>query len=217
MTIRDTDILDSTCDGIQFKTGGGAMPDVKIQNVRIDKSNNGSGILAMGGARGSATLTDVTITNSAEEDVTIEPDPSSRSTGEVSRRSTRDRRQHPFGDAEAPIVVVGHAVLALRRRVRRSRRCPRVLGHHQAKRGTPGPASAPSPPEEMATVRFAEAAARPRTFFACAVSPREFGRPGDRELVVGRRELHRVGLEPDSRLGCRDLPAVGEFGRPSLP
>lgn len=73
VTIRDTDILDSTYDGIQFKTGGGAMPDVKIQNVRIDKSNNGSGILAMGGARGSATLTDVTITNSAEEDVTIEP------------------------------------------------------------------------------------------------------------------------------------------------
>ncbi|MFE0802337.1 CARDB domain-containing protein [Streptomyces sp. NPDC058812] len=73
VTIRDTEILDSTYDGIQFKTGGGAMPDVKIQNVRIDKSNNGSGILAMGGARGSATLTDVTITNSAEEDVRIEP------------------------------------------------------------------------------------------------------------------------------------------------
>ncbi|MFJ8145757.1 CARDB domain-containing protein [Streptomyces sp. NPDC096048] len=73
VTIRDTEILDSTYDGIQFKTGGGAMPDVKISDVRIDKSNNGSGILAMGGARGSATLTDVTITNSAEEDVTIEP------------------------------------------------------------------------------------------------------------------------------------------------
>ncbi|MFB7653695.1 MULTISPECIES: CARDB domain-containing protein [unclassified Streptomyces] len=73
VTIRDTEILDSTYDGIQFKTGGGAMPDVKITNVRIDKSNNGSGILAMGGARGSATLTDVTITNSAEEDVQIEP------------------------------------------------------------------------------------------------------------------------------------------------
>lgn len=73
VTIRDTEILDSTYDGIQFKTGGGAMPDVKISNVRIGKSNNGSGILAMGGARGSATLTDVTITNSAEEDVTIEP------------------------------------------------------------------------------------------------------------------------------------------------
>ncbi|MFF7607685.1 CARDB domain-containing protein [Streptomyces parvulus] len=73
VTIRDTEILDSTYDGIQFKTGGGAMPDVKISNVRIDKSNNGSGILAMSGARGSATLTDVTITNSAEEDVTIEP------------------------------------------------------------------------------------------------------------------------------------------------
>ncbi|WP_411092711.1 CARDB domain-containing protein [Streptomyces sp. 049-1] len=73
VTIRDTEILDSTYDGIQFKTGGGAMPDVKISNVRIDKSNNGSGILAMGGARGSATLTDVTITNSAEEDVTVEP------------------------------------------------------------------------------------------------------------------------------------------------
>ncbi|WP_217250011.1 CARDB domain-containing protein [Streptomyces sp. AC602_WCS936] len=73
VTIRDTEILDSTYDGIQFKTGGGAMPDVKIDNVRIDKSNNGSGILAMGGARGSATLTDVTITNSAEDDIRIEP------------------------------------------------------------------------------------------------------------------------------------------------
>ncbi len=49
------------------------MPDVKISNVRIDKSNNGSGILAMGGARGSATLTDVTITNSAEDDIRVEP------------------------------------------------------------------------------------------------------------------------------------------------
>ncbi|MEU9997189.1 CARDB domain-containing protein [Streptomyces sp. NPDC050848] len=73
VTIRDTDILDSTYDGIQFKTGGGEMPDVKITNVRIDKSNNGSGILAMSGARGSATLTGVTITNSAEGDVLVEP------------------------------------------------------------------------------------------------------------------------------------------------
>ncbi|MFC7985203.1 CARDB domain-containing protein [Streptomyces sp. NPDC057336] len=73
VTIRDTEILDSTYDGIQFKTGGGAMPDVRIDNVRIDKSNNGSGILAMGGARGSATLTDVTITNSAEDDIRVEP------------------------------------------------------------------------------------------------------------------------------------------------
>ncbi|AKZ54099.1 putative secreted protein [Streptomyces ambofaciens ATCC 23877] len=73
VTIRDTEILDSTYDGIQFKTGGGAMPDVKISGVRIDRSNNGSGILAMSGARGSATLTDVTITGSAEEDVRIEP------------------------------------------------------------------------------------------------------------------------------------------------
>ncbi|MDX3378534.1 CARDB domain-containing protein [Streptomyces sp. ME02-6991-2A] len=73
VTIRDTDIIDSTYDGIQFKTGGGLMPDVKIQNVRIDKSNNGSGILAMGGARGNATLTDVTITNSRDGHVLIEP------------------------------------------------------------------------------------------------------------------------------------------------
>ncbi|MFI8949614.1 CARDB domain-containing protein [Streptomyces sp. NPDC053750] len=73
VTIKDTEILDSTYDGIQFKTGGGAMPDVKITGVRIDKSNNGSGILAMGGARGSATLTDVTITNSAEDAVRVEP------------------------------------------------------------------------------------------------------------------------------------------------
>ncbi|MER6188453.1 CARDB domain-containing protein [Streptomyces cyaneofuscatus] len=73
VTIRDTDIIDSTYDGIQFKTGGGLMPDVKIQNVRIDKSNNGSGILAMGGARGNATLANVTITNSRDGHVLIEP------------------------------------------------------------------------------------------------------------------------------------------------
>jgi hypothetical protein len=73
VTIRDTDIVDSTYDGIQFKTGGGAMPDVKVSNVRIDKSVNGCGVLAMGGARGSATLTAVTITNSAESDVCVEP------------------------------------------------------------------------------------------------------------------------------------------------
>ncbi|CAM5229223.1 CARDB domain-containing protein [Streptomyces microflavus] len=73
VTIRDTDIIDSTYDGIQFKTGGGVMQDVKIENVRIDKSNNGSGILAMGGARGNATLTNVTITNSRDGHVLIEP------------------------------------------------------------------------------------------------------------------------------------------------
>lgn len=73
VTIRDTDIIDSTYDGIQFKTGGGLMQDVKIENVRIDKSTNGSGILAMGGARGNATLTNVTITDSRDGHVTIEP------------------------------------------------------------------------------------------------------------------------------------------------
>ncbi|MFE0678988.1 CARDB domain-containing protein [Streptomyces sp. NPDC058867] len=73
VTIRDTDILDSTYDGIQFKNGGGSVPGVQIQNVDIDRSNNGSGILAMGGARGSATLTDVTITNSAQGNVVVEP------------------------------------------------------------------------------------------------------------------------------------------------
>ncbi|WNI26842.1 glycosyl hydrolase family 28-related protein [Streptomyces sp. ITFR-16] len=73
VTIRDTDIQDSTYDGIQFKTGGGAMPDVKISNVTISGSANGSGILAMGGARGSATLTDVTISGSRDGDVLVEP------------------------------------------------------------------------------------------------------------------------------------------------
>ncbi|WNI34005.1 glycosyl hydrolase family 28-related protein [Streptomyces sp. ITFR-6] len=73
VTIRDTDIEDSTYDGIQFKTGGGEMPDVKISNVNISGSANGSGILAMGGARGSATLTDVTISGSRDGDVTVEP------------------------------------------------------------------------------------------------------------------------------------------------
>ncbi len=73
VTIRDTDIQDSTYDGIQFKTGGGAMPDVQISNVTISGSSNGSGILAMGGARGSATLTDVTISGSRDGDVLVEP------------------------------------------------------------------------------------------------------------------------------------------------
>ncbi|MGW6969917.1 CARDB domain-containing protein [Streptomyces zaomyceticus] len=73
VTIKDTDIVDSTYDGIQFKTGGGEMPNVKITNVRIDKSLNGCGILAMGGARGSATLTGVTVTNSAKGDVCSQP------------------------------------------------------------------------------------------------------------------------------------------------
>jgi uncharacterized repeat protein (TIGR01451 family) len=73
VTIRDTDIIDSTYDGIQFKNGGGAMPGVRITNVRIDKSNNGAGILAMSGARGDATLSNVTITNSADGNIVKEP------------------------------------------------------------------------------------------------------------------------------------------------
>jgi len=47
VTIRDTDIDDSTYDGIQFKNGGGVVPDVRITNVRITNSRNGAGILAM--------------------------------------------------------------------------------------------------------------------------------------------------------------------------
>ncbi|MFB7496786.1 CARDB domain-containing protein [Streptomyces sp. NPDC056161] len=72
VVIRDTEIHDSTYDGIQFKSGGGTVT-AQISNVTIDKSNNGSGILAMGGARGSATLSDVTVTNSAQGDILVEP------------------------------------------------------------------------------------------------------------------------------------------------
>ncbi|WP_320781119.1 CARDB domain-containing protein [Streptomyces sp. CRN 30] len=91
ITIEDTEIHDSTYDGIQFKTGGGAMPDVEITDVRIDGSRNGSGILAMSGARGSATLTDVTITDSAEGDVLIEP--GSRFTITGTPQGAADRRR----------------------------------------------------------------------------------------------------------------------------
>ncbi len=73
VTIRDTDIFDSTYDGIQFKNGGGNMPNVAITNVRIDKSNNGAGILAMSGARGNAVLSNVTITNSADGNILLQP------------------------------------------------------------------------------------------------------------------------------------------------
>ncbi|WP_410583644.1 CARDB domain-containing protein [Amycolatopsis sp. lyj-108] len=72
VVLRDTEIHDSTYDGIQFKTGGGVVT-AAVTNVKIDKSNNGAGILAMSGARGSATLTNVTITNSAGGDVVREP------------------------------------------------------------------------------------------------------------------------------------------------
>ena len=47
--------------------------DIAITNVRIDKSNNGAGILAQGSAHGNATLTNVTITNSATGDIVKEP------------------------------------------------------------------------------------------------------------------------------------------------
>ncbi|WP_438860854.1 CARDB domain-containing protein [Amycolatopsis solani] len=72
VTLRDTEIHDSTYDGIQFKTGGGTMT-VAVANVKIDKSNNGAGILAMSGARGSASLSNVTITNSSAGNVVVEP------------------------------------------------------------------------------------------------------------------------------------------------
>ncbi|MER5648994.1 CARDB domain-containing protein [Streptosporangium sp. NPDC002524] len=82
VTIRDTDIVDSTYDGIQFKTGGGNMPNVAITNVRIDKSNNGAGILAMSGARGNAILSNVTITNSADGNIVRQPGTSFVITGQ---------------------------------------------------------------------------------------------------------------------------------------
>jgi hypothetical protein len=73
VTIRDSDIIDSTYDGIQFKTGGGVIRNAIVTNVRIDKSNNGAGVLAMSGAAGSATLTNVVVTNSAKGDVVTQP------------------------------------------------------------------------------------------------------------------------------------------------
>ncbi|MEV7285076.1 CARDB domain-containing protein [Streptomyces sp. NPDC093252] len=72
VVIRDTEIHDSTYDGIQFKTGGGTVT-AQISNVVIDKSNNGAGILAMSGARGTATLSNVTITNSADGNIVVQP------------------------------------------------------------------------------------------------------------------------------------------------
>ncbi|MFD0596820.1 discoidin domain-containing protein [Catellatospora coxensis] len=71
VTIRDTEIYDSTYDGIQFKAG--ELPGVVITNVKIDKSNNGAGMLAMAQARGSATLSNVTITNSGTGNIVTQP------------------------------------------------------------------------------------------------------------------------------------------------
>ncbi|QQQ77236.1 discoidin domain-containing protein [Saccharothrix sp. 6-C] len=93
VTIRDTEIHDSTYDGIQFKSGGGTVPGVVISNVRIDRSTNGAGILAMGGARGSATLTNVTITNSAAGAVVVEPGSQFTITGAPTTTATGRRGQ----------------------------------------------------------------------------------------------------------------------------
>lgn len=90
VTIRDTDILDSTYDGIQFKSGGGSVPGARITGVRIENSVNGAGILAHGGARGSATLTDVTITGSADGDVVVEPGSQFVIQGGTGRASARE-------------------------------------------------------------------------------------------------------------------------------
>ncbi|MFF9204939.1 hypothetical protein ACF1AE_24585 [Streptomyces sp. NPDC014986] len=49
------------------------MPDARISGATTGRSTHGSGIPAMGGARGSATPTDVTITGSAEGDVATAP------------------------------------------------------------------------------------------------------------------------------------------------
>jgi hypothetical protein len=101
VTIRDTDISDSTYDGIQFKNGGGNMPNVVISNVKIDKSNNGAGILAMGGARGSATLTNVTITNSADGNIVIQPGSGFVITGgQPARQPLRQERSLDVGRLE---------------------------------------------------------------------------------------------------------------------
>jgi len=81
VTIRDTEIYDSTYDGIQFKTGGGSMPNVRITNVRIDGSRNGAGILAMSGARGNAVLSTVTLTNNADGNVVTQPGSTFQITG----------------------------------------------------------------------------------------------------------------------------------------
>jgi hypothetical protein len=44
-----------------------------LDPLTIDRSNNGAGILAMSGARGNATLSNVTITNSADGNIVIQP------------------------------------------------------------------------------------------------------------------------------------------------
>ena len=108
VTIRDTEIHDSTYDGIQFKNGGGTMPNVVISNVKIDKSNNGAGILAMGGARGNATLTNVTITDSADGDIVIQPGSGFVITGGQPTGQSRQRAQVD-GRLESRPVRLGNA------------------------------------------------------------------------------------------------------------
>ncbi|GIJ47620.1 hypothetical protein Val02_45060 [Virgisporangium aliadipatigenens] len=73
VVIRDSEIVDSTYDGIQFKSAGNAYPGVRISDVRIAGCLNGAGVLAQGSARGDATLTNVSISGCAVGDVVREP------------------------------------------------------------------------------------------------------------------------------------------------
>ncbi|MFR9727552.1 hypothetical protein ACL02R_29955, partial [Streptomyces sp. MS19] len=66
-----------------------AVPGAQISDVTIDGSLNGAGILAMAGARGSATLTDVTISGTADGDVVVEPGSQFVITGGPARQQAR--------------------------------------------------------------------------------------------------------------------------------
>ncbi|MFR9725164.1 hypothetical protein ACL02R_17625, partial [Streptomyces sp. MS19] len=85
-----------------------SVPDARITNVRIDGSNNGAGILAMAGARGSATLTNVTITDSADGHIVVQPGSqfviTGGNTGGASQQDSprQDSRQDA---AAAPVVA----------------------------------------------------------------------------------------------------------------
>lgn len=74
VTIRDTDIFtDSTYDGIQFKTGGGAMPDASRSTTSASTGPSTAAVYSPWEARRQRDLTGVTVTDSADGDVCVEP------------------------------------------------------------------------------------------------------------------------------------------------
>jgi len=107
----------------RFDQAGNTTGSTAITNVRIDKSNNGAGILAHNGARGSATLTNVTIT---KDGATIH----TATTASGSFAKLPPEQVTPFIDARFNIKGSAEYPRWLRAFARRQPGCRALIANH---------------------------------------------------------------------------------------